>query len=60
MAIKAKTWEAALGLAMDIAGLAGIVLIAYGAWMVYRPAGLITGGAELVAVAWLTARKGAG
>lgn len=43
-------------LGRDAAGVAGIGLIAYGAWLVYPPAGFIAGGVELVAAAWLSAR----
>lgn len=40
----------------DAAGLAGAGLLAYGAALVYLPAGLMTGGALLLAGAWLSAR----
>lgn len=43
-------------LARDAAGLAGAGLIAYGAWLVYAPAGFIAGGALLIAGALLLAR----
>jgi uncharacterized membrane protein len=36
--------------------VAGLLLIAGGAWLVYRPAGYITGGALLVLVAVLWVR----
>lgn len=39
----------------DLAGLAGVGLIAYGAWLVYPPAGFITGGVLLIAGALLLA-----
>lgn len=42
-------------LARDIAGLGAIVAIAYGAWMIYVPAGFITGGILLLAMVILSA-----
>jgi hypothetical protein len=36
-------------LARDLAGVAGAACVAYGAWLVYHPAGFIVGGALLVA-----------
>jgi hypothetical protein len=33
----------------ELAGLAGAGLIAYGAWLVYAPAGFVTGGILLLA-----------
>jgi hypothetical protein len=41
----------------DAAGVIGGGLVSAGAGMIYLPAGLIVGGALLVAVAWLTARS---
>lgn len=35
-------------LARDLAGLVGCGLIGYGAWLVYPPAGFITGGGLLL------------
>lgn len=35
--------------AWDAAGIAGAGLIAYGAWLVYHPAGFIVGGVLLLA-----------
>lgn len=43
-------------LALDGAALLGAALITYGADLVYRPAGFITGGAFLLGAAWLRAR----
>lgn len=40
----------------DGAGLAGAALIAYGAWLIYVPAGFIVGGLMLLIAAWLRAR----
>lgn len=42
--------------ARDLAGLAGAGLVAYGAWLVYAPAGFITAGTLLLAGAALLAR----
>ena len=39
----------------DLAGLCGVGLIAYGAWLIYPPAGFITGGLLLVVGALLLA-----
>lgn len=41
----------------DCAGLAGAAAIAYGAWMIYPPAGYIAGGFLVLAGAVLTARR---
>lgn len=35
----------------DVVGLAGMVLMSVGAGMIYRPAGFIVGGIQLVALA---------
>jgi hypothetical protein len=43
--------------ARDAAALVGGGLIAYGAGMIYAPAGFIVGGAMLIAVAFLSALK---
>jgi len=37
------------GLVRDIAGLSGVGLVSYGAWLIYPPAGFITGGGLLIA-----------
>ncbi len=39
----------------DLAGLAGVGLISYGAWLIYAPAGFITAGALLLVGAVLMA-----
>jgi hypothetical protein len=44
----------------DLAGLAGASLIAYGTWLIYPPAGFITGGALLLIGAILVAFAGNG
>lgn len=35
-------------IARDVLGFAGMAAIAYGAWLIYQPAGLITAGALAV------------
>lgn len=40
----------------DVAGLAGVGLLSFGSWLVYRPAGFIVAGALLLTLAVLTAR----
>lgn len=40
----------------DLVGLAGATLVSYGAWMIFAPAGFITGGALLIVGAALAAR----
>jgi hypothetical protein len=44
----------------DAAGIVGAALIAYGAGLVYRPAGFIVAGVLLVGGAYLAARGGDG
>lgn len=36
------------GLLRDLAGLGGVGLVSYGAWLIYPPAGFIVGGAMLI------------
>ncbi len=43
----------------DAVGLVGATLVAYGSWLVYRPAGFIVAGALLVAGSLLVAKAGA-
>ncbi len=43
------------GLIRDLAGLSGVSLVSYGAWMIYPPAGFITGGCLLIVGALLAA-----
>jgi hypothetical protein len=45
-----------LAVVPDCCALAGAALTAYGAGLVYRPAGFITGGMLLMAIAFLAAR----
>ncbi len=42
----------------DVAGLAAVGLISYGAWLVYEPAGYITGGVLLLAGTLVTSFEG--
>ncbi|MDP1965568.1 MAG: hypothetical protein Q8K93_25590 [Reyranella sp.] len=37
------------GLVRDLAGLGGVGLVSYGAWMIYPPASFITAGILLIA-----------
>ena len=41
------------GLVRDLAGLCGVGLVSYGAWLIYPPAGFITGGILLIVGALL-------
>ena len=43
------------GLLRDLAGLSGVGLVAYGAWLIYPPAGFIVGGSLLILGALLLA-----
>jgi hypothetical protein len=45
------------GTACDLAGVAGVALISYGAWLVYAPAGYIVAGLLFVAGAMILGRK---
>lgn len=40
-------------LIVDVVGIVGAGLIAYGAWLIYQPAGAIVAGALLLTGAWL-------
>ena len=43
------------GLVRDLAGLCGVGLVSYGAWLIYPPAGFIVGGSLLIVGALLAA-----
>ncbi|MGD9879427.1 MAG: hypothetical protein AB7U95_04745 [Reyranella sp.] len=43
------------GLLRDLAGLSGVGLVAYGAWLIFPPAGFIVGGTLLILGALLLA-----
>ena len=43
------------GLVRDLAGLCGVGLVSYGAWLIYPPAGFIVGGFLLILGALLLA-----
>jgi hypothetical protein len=42
---------------LDTAGFAGAGLIAYGAWLIFVPAGFLVGGALLLVLSMLFGRK---
>ncbi len=41
---------------IDGVGVAGIVLISYGSWLIYKPAGFVVGGLLLMGVAVIASR----
>ena len=43
------------GVVRDLAGLSGVGLVSYGAWLIYPPAGFIAGGSLLIVGALLAA-----
>jgi hypothetical protein len=43
------------GLVRDLAGLGGVGLVSYGAWLIYPPVGFIVGGSLLIVGALLAA-----
>jgi hypothetical protein len=47
-ALISRVSGALLDLLRELAGLAAIALIAYGAWLIYEPAGFITAGVLLL------------
>lgn len=53
----AKIGAAVPAVLLDAAGLAGAGLIGYGAWLIYPPAGFITGGTLILAGTLLMARR---
>lgn len=57
MAAGERIKAVAPALARDCAGLTGVGLVSYGAWLVYVPAGFITGGALLLAGALISGRR---
>ena len=49
LAVALRTIAGAVpGLARDLAGLCGVGLVSYGAWLIYPPAGFITAGILLI------------
>jgi len=48
---KLKDWG------LDAAGVAGMCLVTYGAWLIYNPAGFIVGGLQLLAVSYLLSKE---
>ncbi len=56
LAVAVRTIAAAVpGLLRDLAGLCGVGLVSYGAWLIYPPAGFIAGGCLLILGAFLLA-----
>ena len=54
LAVALRTIAGAVpGLARDLAGLCGVGLVSYGAWLIYTPAGFITAGILLIVGALL-------
>jgi hypothetical protein len=53
----AATARAVPGLVVDAIGLCGVGAIAYGAWLIYPPAGFIVGGIMVVAGVWWLSAK---
>jgi hypothetical protein len=56
-AFASRAWKEALDWFREIVGAAGIASLSYGAWLAYRPAGLIVLGMLLIALAWLLGRS---
>ena len=54
-----RVGQALPALVWNVIGLAGVVGIAYGAWLIYEPAGFIAGGALLLVGAAVLAPRGA-
>ena len=49
LAVALRTIAGAMpGLVRDLAGLCGVGFVSYGAWLIYPPAGFITGGLLLI------------
>ena len=56
LAVAVRAIAAAVpSLLRDLAGLSGVGLVAYGAWLIYPPAGFIVGGCLLILGALLLA-----
>lgn len=54
LAVALRTIAGAVpGLVRDLAGLCGVGLVSYGAWLIYTPAGFITAGILLIVGALL-------
>lgn len=54
------TLSAAPAIARDALGLLGALLLAYGAWMAWPPAGFIVGGVMAIMAAWLLGLRNEG
>lgn len=50
-----RTLAAMPGFLRDLVGLSGVGLVAYGAWLIYPPAGFITAGFLLIVGALMVA-----
>jgi hypothetical protein len=56
LAVAVRRTSAAMpGFLRDLVGLSGVGLVAYGAWLIYPPAGFIVGGCLLILGALLIA-----
>ena len=55
LAAALRTIAAAPGVVRDLAGLSGVGLVSYGAWLIYPPVGFIAGGSLLIIGALLAA-----
>jgi hypothetical protein len=56
LAVALRTIAGAVpGVVRDLAGLGGVGLVSYGAWLIYPPAGFIVGGSLLIVGALLAA-----
>lgn len=51
-----KVVAAVPALCRDLAGISGAGCMTYGAWLAYRPAGFVLGGAFLITASFLLAR----
>ncbi|MBX9945106.1 MAG: hypothetical protein K2Y40_13560 [Reyranella sp.] len=59
LAVALRTIAGAVpGLVRDLAGLCGVGLVSYGAWLIYTPAGFITAGILLIVGALLISLGG--
>lgn len=56
MSLRALATKALPKVVRDVAGLAGVAAISYGAWLAWPPAGYIVGGALVLVGVLLSAR----
>ncbi len=52
-----RAFRAIPGALCDLVGFAGAAAIAYGAWLIYAPAGFLVGGVLMIAVSMLVGRR---